>query len=110
MKREVDIAALPAQGVKHFNWGPVQDFWREHSTHVDWDALEAAVRAALEPAEAGGAEVLVKAADFPAVHRAQDIRLGVLAEEIDPLQGYVTKEDCARYVEAALAAIREGRG
>lgn len=83
----------------HVKWGPF-DSEAEAKAAAQAD-YERRILAALEPASGG-----VEAADFPAVHRAQDIRLGVLSEEIDPLQGYVTKEDCARYVGAALAAIR----
>jgi len=65
------------------------------------DFIHAAAIAAL-PAQG----VMSAVGNLPAVHAAHEIRLGVLAETIDPLQGYVTKEDCALYVAAILAAYR----
>jgi len=71
----------------------------------DWPLEAIPVIAAL-PAQG----VMSAVGNLPAVHAAHEIRLGVLAETIDPLQGYVTKEDCALYVSAILAALEPASG
>ena len=44
-------------------------------------------------------------ADFPQTIRAQKIRAGLVMEEIDPLQQYVTMEECCEYAARIRSAI-----
>jgi hypothetical protein len=49
-------------------------------------------------------------ASFPNVISAHDIARAVLDEQIDRQQGFVTKEDCCRYVDAILRNLGEDNG
>lgn len=74
---------------------------------IRWGGDVSSIRNAIAALPAQG--VMSAVGNLPAVHAAHEIRLGVLAETIDPLQGYVTKEDCALYVAAILRAMK-GKG
>ena len=62
------------------------------------------------PVSAGKVKALEEVGLFPVVLSAHQIARGVNRESIDPLQGYVAKEDCALYAERILSALQPGDG